>query len=199
MGLKITYHNTKTKDPAEPVERSLENPAFNSEDQKTKNFQQYFSGIYQNNFQNLFNYGMNVCQDKDLVKDCIQELFIALWKDRKTLIKVESVTPYLFKCLRRKIRRELGKAKNLRYEASFQCEFSHEFKLISEQKDLERKYLLTRAYKKLTDRQREAIFLRFYNKFTYEEVAVVLKISVKATYKLVARALSIMKKCIDTA
>lgn len=198
MGLKITYSNTKANDHANPVERPEENHALNSKDQKTNDFRQYFSGIYQSNFQSLFNYGMNVSQDKDLVKDCIQELFAELWKDRKTILKVESVTPYLFKCLRRKIKRELGKIKNSPYETSFQCELSHEFKLISQQIDMERKYLLNRAYEKLTERQREAIFLRFYNKFTYEEVAVILKISVKATYKLVARALSIMKKSMDS-
>jgi RNA polymerase sigma factor (sigma-70 family) len=48
---------------------------------------------------------------------------------------------------------------------------------------------LNKAVKKLTERQKEAIFFLFYENLSYEEVAHILTISTKATYKLVARAL----------
>ena len=53
---------------------------------------------------------------------------------------------------------------------------------------------LEAALKLLTSRQLEAIFLRFYEGFTYEEVAEMLDITVKATYKIVARALAQLKE-----
>ncbi|MEJ7830747.1 MAG: sigma factor-like helix-turn-helix DNA-binding protein, partial [Segetibacter sp.] len=50
------------------------------------------------------------------------------------------------------------------------------------------------ALKALTPHQREAIFLRFYQTLSYEEVAETLNISVKATYKIIARSLSALKE-----
>jgi RNA polymerase sigma factor (sigma-70 family) len=50
------------------------------------------------------------------------------------------------------------------------------------------------AFEALTAHQREAIFLRFYQNLSYEEVAEVLNISIKATYKIMARSLSALKE-----
>lgn len=52
---------------------------------------------------------------------------------------------------------------------------------------------LQHALTSLTSRQLEAVFLRFYEGFSYEEVASMLNISVKATYKIIARALAHLK------
>ena len=150
----------------------------------------------QHMFQNLFAYGMQICGNKDLVKDSIQELFSELWKNQKTLIKIKSVKPYLLKCLKRKIKRQLGKRKHL-YVAGSEFEISHEVKLIRDQQHTSNQLKLKSALKALTPRQREAIYLRFYGNLTYEEAAEVLKINTKATYKLVARALSALKTTIN--
>jgi RNA polymerase sigma factor (sigma-70 family) len=56
---------------------------------------------------------------------------------------------------------------------------------------------LQQALNTLTPRQREAIFLRFYEELSYEEIAGVLDISTKATYKIVARALLQLKRSLS--
>jgi RNA polymerase sigma factor (sigma-70 family) len=56
---------------------------------------------------------------------------------------------------------------------------------------------LEQAIKTLTGRQREAIFLRFYEGLSYEEVAEVMGISVKATYKIMSRALLQLKQTLS--
>ena len=147
-------------------------------------------------FQSLFSYGMQICGKKDLVKDCIQELFSELWKNQRILITIKSLKPYLFKCLKRKIKRELGKEKGLLLHSDFEFEVSHELKLINNQEQAKNQYLLHKAIKSLTRRQREAIYLRFYNDLSYEETAEVLKISTKAAYKLIYRALLAIKEAI---
>ena len=67
-----------------------------------QDFESFFSEVYQQLFQNLFSYGMQICGNKELVKDCIQELFSEFWKNQKTLTKIKSVKPYLLKCIKRK-------------------------------------------------------------------------------------------------
>jgi DNA-directed RNA polymerase specialized sigma24 family protein len=62
-----------------------------------------FLTIYQDQYQALFSYGYTIAADKELVKDCIQEVFLEIWKTRKTIkIDVANVRSYLFTWLRRK-------------------------------------------------------------------------------------------------
>ena len=66
--------------------------------------QNAFLTIYQNHYQSLFSYGLSITGDKELTKDCIQELFLEIWKTRLTLNKeVDNIRSYLFTWLRRKI------------------------------------------------------------------------------------------------
>src|SRR5690554_146263 len=55
----------------------------------------------------LFQYGMAVHADRSLVKDCIQELFIDLWKYRQNLKDTDNVKIYLCRSLSNKMFREL--------------------------------------------------------------------------------------------
>src|SRR3546814_8272161 len=48
---------------------------------------------------------------------------------------------------------------------------------------------IARAMTELTAHQREFIFLRFYQQLSYEEISSIMDISVKAVYKLAARAI----------
>src|SRR5690606_5747097 len=59
-----------------------------------------FSNLYQRFSNLLFNYGMHFCHNRELVKDCIQELFTSIWTKRETLTDIDSVKYYLFKSYR---------------------------------------------------------------------------------------------------
>src|SRR5687768_11939839 len=60
-----------------------------------------FSILYKKYVQRLYNYGMHTCYDRDMVLDCLQELFGRLWAKRGQLADVEAVNFYLFKSFRR--------------------------------------------------------------------------------------------------
>ncbi len=69
-----------------------------------------FLTLYQGHYQALFCYGFSLSADRELTKDCIQELFLEIWKTRPSLNKeVKNVRSYLFTWLRRKISRELSR------------------------------------------------------------------------------------------
>lgn len=63
-------------------------------------------------YKNLFNYGSRFTTDYDFLKDCMQELFLSLWKNRLTINETEFVNYYLLKSLRRKLKQEADKNKN---------------------------------------------------------------------------------------
>ena len=73
-------------------------------------------------------------------------------------------------------------------------EFSIDHFIMARETGQEMKEKLERSLANLTARQREAIFLRFYEGLSYEEVASVLQITTKATYKIMARALAELRE-----
>ena len=56
-------------------------------------------------YQDLFKYGSSFTRDEELVKDCMQDLFLSLWKNRETIRDTAFVKYYLLKSLRRLIAR----------------------------------------------------------------------------------------------
>lgn len=159
-----------------------------------------FEHLYDRYFPKLYNYGMRICPDKALVKDCIQNVFVELWHKRSGLSEVTSVKYYLFACLRRRLIKELTQknkyiyGKELEEDYHFEVTLSHEFLLITSQISTENQERLQQAFESLTKRQKEAVFLRFYENMEYEHIAAMLSMKeVKYARTLIYRALDVLK------
>ncbi len=156
--------------------------------------------LYHQYFKLLYNYGRHLVSDITLVEDCIQDLFVTIWASRKRLGNVNSPKHYLLSSFRRKLLKEAGKRKKLRQLEDFQqqqrflIEHSAEFDLIMQQADTEQKARLLAAMNALSDQQKEALFLKFYNNLSYQEVAAVMSAKTDTIYKIIARALKLLKK-----
>ncbi|MDF9799902.1 RNA polymerase sigma factor (sigma-70 family) [Catalinimonas alkaloidigena] len=158
--------------------------------------QAYFQ-IYQEYVDELYNYGYKIHADRELVKDCLHDLFVNLWEKRIHLAKVQSIQFYLYASLRRKMLRTLKK-RNLESfcdESMFELfsTGSHESVLIFQQERSQKSSLLKSAIKQLSARQREVVFLKYYDNFSYEEISGIMGISVESLYKLMTKALKSLK------
>ncbi|MCG8311325.1 MAG: RNA polymerase sigma factor [Cytophagales bacterium] len=159
-----------------------------------------FTHIYNLYFSDLCRYGSRVCGDRALIEDSIQDLFIEIWRCRKKHPQVQSLKYYLFKRLRRMIVNKLVDEKktpverNIGEDYDFKIVFSHESELIAEQISREQQAKLLEALNQLTWRQKEAITLRFYDGFSYEEAAGMLDMNTKSVRNLVYRAMLMLKK-----
>lgn len=157
-----------------------------------------YAHIYNTYYKKLYHYGLRVVAEKSVVEDCIQELFIRLWKLKEKLAVPRSVQAYLFQSLRRSIFRAQEKAKREAHEHLDESyhqssQKSYEMMLVNRQWQDEQRSTLERALESLTSRQREVIYLKFYLKMSYEEIAGVMEISVGSAYNLVSRVLSILE------
>jgi RNA polymerase sigma factor (sigma-70 family) len=154
-----------------------------------------YAGWYTAYFKKLFNYGRKFTIDTELIEDAIQELFLDIWQRREKLLSIESPNSYIIASFRYILFKKIKQSGKQNAEPLFD---SHAMLIVQdstlnehEHQELYRQ--LRNALDTLTPRQREAIYLRFYEKLSYEEVASVLNISVKATYKIMARALESLK------
>ena len=160
-----------------------------------------YAQIYENYFFALYNYGIKIIRDKDLVKDCIQDLFINLWRTKHNLGEVTTIKPYLYKSLRHDLLRKLHQESHTcalhpeqETHYDFEIVLSHEVELIESQVAKEQKKFLINELNMLTKRQKEVIFLKFYENLSYQEIATVMSISVNAVYNLLSLALGSLKK-----
>lgn len=159
-----------------------------------------YAWIYRNNVSLLYRYGLKLINDKELIKDCIQDLFVEIWNTKHRLAPVKSIRPYLFKCIRRKLIAESVKKRRtvtgstLSAYLKSNADHSVEFNLIEKQKFDRQRRQLKIALKNLTDRQREAIHLKYFAQLSYIEIAEVMALSKKGTYKLMGRSINLLRQ-----
>lgn len=159
-----------------------------------------FAGIYDAHIDDLFHYGMHFCQDKERVKDCLQDLFQDLWISREHLTtNIGNVRYYLISSLRRRLLRALRKDRRYQHRESWEAfEFEYtlplENQLIQHETAEEQKRLLQEALSNLSRRQREAIYLRFFQNLNYTEVADIMSMQVDSVYNTISKAIGILKK-----
>ena len=158
-----------------------------------------FERLMQAHYRNLYAYGTKFRKDHEFVKDCLQDLFLELWKNRATLGTTNYVKSYLFKCVRNKIFRTLQKnrwhlqAAQLDEDYAFDVEFSIEHHLIREQTLRDTASRFSKVLNTLPKRQKEIIYLRFYQDLEISEIVKVMEINAQSVYNLINKALSNMR------
>jgi RNA polymerase sigma factor (sigma-70 family) len=152
-----------------------------------KGDEQAFSDIYHQFAGTLYNYGYHLAADATLVQDAMQDLFADLWRTRKNLSETTSIKYYLFRSLRRKLHR-LSAIKPLPEDLyPLQTESVETVKIQGEENVLQQQHL-QRLMDQLPARQQEVIRLRFYDNFSWEEMAGILQINEQSVRNLVQRA-----------
>ncbi len=157
--------------------------------------------LYRQHYQPLYRYGVKLCGDQALAKDCIHDLFTHLWLHREKNTQVNHIRAYLLKSLRWQLGKKVQKDRRLvdfekRPVSDAELEFSYESLLVHEQTDRERREKLAATLRKLSRRQQEVIYLRFYNDLSYEQIAEVMSLKYQSARNLVHEAVKVLRECI---
>ncbi|WP_102202492.1 RNA polymerase sigma factor [Siphonobacter sp. BAB-5405] len=141
----------------------------------------------------LMNYGLKLERDRELVKDLLQELFLELWTRRESLPKPEDIKAYLFAILRNKIYRSYRQQSGYSHEAYPESlgseELGVESLLIHQETQEEYHLRLTKALESLSPRQREIIFLHYYEGLSHDQIAEIMQLNHQSVYNLLSRSL----------
>jgi len=154
-----------------------------------------FERIYKQHYPELFNYARQFQIDPAASNDCIQDVFIEIWNSRKRL-KIKAIRPYLYISVRNKITKYRSKSlkEQLQAEKYHQEEFEVKYNPtalhIDAENKLEIERKLRRGVENLTPRQKEIVFLIFYNNLNYSEAAEILGIKVKTAYNQVHKSIN---------
>lgn len=161
------------------------------------NVDELHSSAFKDHFNTLYNYGLKVTSNSELVKDCIQDLFYRMWKNNIDLSEISYPKSYLLKGLRRQILNVL----ELKYhqmakaevEENMSIDFSPEDYYIQNQYEENLRIKVINALNQLSPKQREAIYFRYFENLEYFEIAEIMNINLQSVKNNVQRGLSSLK------
>lgn len=153
-----------------------------------------FSMLFRRYYPGLVNYGKSITMHHNLVGDCIQDVFADLWIYRKSLSTPVSVKAYLLSGLRKRIARKLERDPIFRQCSGIEnIEFSAPFtildQLITDEETRSQVAYLNTLVNQLSPRQKEALYLRYYQQLSVEQIADMMQMNYQSVSNLLHRAI----------
>ncbi|HEY9006213.1 RNA polymerase sigma factor [Ohtaekwangia sp.] len=154
-----------------------------------------YATIYRKYFFALYNYGRKLSSDQELIKDCIQELFVKIWNNRENLNETTSIKYYLFTSLKRKLL-DVLKSPHMRLKTeddvmSFDQE---DVALLEEEVAHWQKEKIEKALSTLSGHQQKLLHMKFYKELSNKEISDELGITIQSVYNAVFKALRSLRR-----
>ncbi len=162
-----------------------------------------FTQIYQNYVSLLYNYSTSITPDRELIKDCLHDLFVELWKNHQNLGETTSIRYYLMASIKRKLVRHLEtNQRHAQHHETYYMENpdfvgSHEHRLVAFEEEKFSADLLNESFRYLTKRQKEAVSLKFFQDMDTDQISAKMNINPQSVYNLIFGALRILKEHIS--
>ena len=160
-----------------------------------------FTLLYNKYIEPLTQYGLKFIGDLPAVEDCLHDVFVWLWANRQKLDMHTSVKSYLFKAVRTTMMHWLQKQNRLRGLTPgedpgylFELHLTPETRVLQHESQRQLRQQIEAVMNTLTAKQKEVIYLRYYEGLNFEEIARNMNLSVKACYKLMGRAITILRE-----
>jgi RNA polymerase sigma factor (sigma-70 family) len=163
-----------------------------------------FSLLFEKYYKTLVNYGRTLLDDFDMVQDCVQDVFVDLWKYRYSLKEANVIKAYLLSSVRKRIARLyerdhiFSKSKGID-SIEFSFDFCIEDRLIAKEVLSEKVRQLNLLINGLPSRQKEALYLRYHQNLSVDQVADVLNLNYQSTKNLLHRIILLLRKNFPTA
>lgn len=140
--------------------------------------------------------------DENIVKDCIQDLFIKIHSNRASLSSTNSPKFYLLLSLKNIIIDYLSKYNKITYLSPEDLPFFISYQFQEEEDneiDDEIKNKFDKVVSLLSPRQKEALYLHFQLELSYEEVSKLLDINYQSLRNLIHRSISKVREQMDVS
>ena len=145
-----------------------------------------FSQLYDLHINILFNYGLKLTIDKELLKDCIHDIFVKLYTKKDELGTIDNLKSYLFISLKNKLCDELRKRMYMSDTAiedvNAVAPTDVEDDYMEEEQRKNEFSLVKRLLDQLSPRQREALTLYYIEEKKYEDICEIMDVQLSSLY-----------------
>ena len=155
--------------------------------------------IFKRHYSALHRYGVKLTNNVTLTEDCLQDFFLYIYEHRQNLKDLDAIKPYLFKAFRNRLLKYL-KANtdlvsiNTIEKDGLPMSFSIEELMIQrESKQLRRKQIVA-LLNRLTDKQKELIYLKYYNNLSISDISEIVGISYQGVLNGLSKCMKKLKK-----
>jgi RNA polymerase sigma factor (sigma-70 family) len=163
---------------------------------------QAFDNLFRRYYPVLFRYGIQITANREIVDDCIQDLFVELWQS-SAATQIKSVKAYFLKALKYKLFRQLKNPQTLQstdqLEDNYSFEIGHDQFIASREDELSTTKKILIAINQLPNRQREIIYLKIYQGLNYEEISEVMNINYQAARNLFYQAIKSLRQLLGNS
>ena len=153
-----------------------------------------FSQLYNLHINVLFNYGLKLTIDKELLKDCIHDIFVKLYTKKDELGTIDNLRSYLFISLKNKLcdelRRRMYMSDTAVEEVSISTPTDVEDDYMEEEQRKNEFSLVRRLLDQLSPRQREALTLYYIEEKKYEAICEIMNMNYQSVRNLMHRGLT---------
>lgn len=158
-----------------------------------------FSSLFKKYYSHLVRYGNSFSPLPEKVQDCVQDVFTDIWVYRNSLNDNVVVKAYLLSSVRKRIARLQERDHIFRKTTTvdlipFSFDFTIEEKLIADETMTIKVSQLNQLINHLPARQKEALYLRYHQGLTVEQIAELLNVNYQSANNLIHRALLNIRK-----
>ena len=153
-----------------------------------------YAELYDMYIQMLYNYGLKLTSDQELLKDCVHDVFVKVYLKRNDKNAIKNLCSYLLISLKNRL---LDEFRRQTFTTPNEVE-EYEYRRAAE--DVERDYIcqerslfqteqVTHLMQNLTRRQRQAITLYYLEERKYEEICKIMQMNYHSVRNLMHRGM----------
>lgn len=158
-----------------------------------------YASIYEGYAQLMFSFGMRFTSNRELVKDCIHDVFVKIYSNRSNLNTTTNIKFYLFVALKNELinvfRKNISFCSIDSTESLLTVDYITEDNLIDKEEAQERNQKVIEILKILSPRQKEVLYYRYIEELSFEEIEQLMHINYQSIQNLIQRSI---KKVRDT-
>ncbi len=160
-----------------------------------------FCQLVEAHYKPLFNYATTFTSNRELIKDTLQDLFIQIWEKRESL-RIQYLTVYLLRSIRNNLFQSFRENhyQSVPIDESIHDQaddFTMESSLIFEETDSETKLRIKEAIANLPKRQKEVIFLKYYQGLSNEQIADLIQVNRQSVANFLHKAIQNLRLTFD--
>ena len=156
-----------------------------------------YSTLYNLYAKDLYAFGLSLRAKTDLIEDAIHDIFVEIYTHRQNLEKVDNLKYYFIAAFRNRLFFLLKKDSQTQEitdkdtvelkEKDFQESW------IEQEEETEKQKLVKRLLSELNPNQREALYHRYVEELSCEEIATLMNINYQSAKNLIHRAINKLK------
>lgn len=155
-----------------------------------------FSELYDKHIDSMFSFGARFTSDRELIKDCIQDVFVKLFSKRNHLNAVGNIESYLYVSLRNRIndefRRQIRVCDDEITDSNIKKlnDTNDEYDMEHYEEEAKRSLAVSQYIESLSPRQRQIINLFYIEQRKYDDICRIMGINYQSVRNLMHRSIS---------